>query len=111
MSEKNIPDELQEIINDFISEGRENLAELERVFVDLENDPKNLELINTIFRAFHSLKGAADFLGFKRMVAVAHKTESLLNRLRKETLTVTPEIMDVVFAAVDLIKVLLEEIE
>jgi two-component system chemotaxis sensor kinase CheA len=111
MSEKNIPDELQEIINDFISEGRENLAELERVFVDLENDPKNLELINTIFRAVHSLKGAADFLGFKRMVAVAHKTESLLNRLRKETLTVTPEIMDVVFAAVDLIKVLLEEIE
>lgn len=110
MGEEKIPNEMQEIVDEFISEGLENLAELERVFVDLERDPGNLELINTVFRAVHSLKGAADFLGFPRIVAVAHKGESLLNLLRKETLTLTAEIMDVIFAAVDMLKVLLGEI-
>ncbi|MDX1764509.1 MAG: chemotaxis protein CheA [bacterium] len=111
MAEEKIPDEMQEIINDFISEGKENLAELERVFVDLERDPGNLELINTVFRAAHSLKGAADFLGFSRIVAVAHRSESLLNLLRKGTLNLNAEIMDVVFAAVDMLQALLGEIE
>lgn len=111
MGEEKIPDEMQEIVNEFLSEGRENLSELERVFVDLERDPGNLELINTVFRTVHSLKGAADFLGFPRMVAVAHKSESLLNLLRKEALSLTPEIMDVIFEAVDLLKMLLGEIE
>lgn len=110
VGEEKIPNEMQEIVDEFITEGRENLAELERVFVDLEKDPGNLELINTVFRAVHSLKGAADFLGFPRIVAVAHKSESLLNLLRKEALNLTAEIMDIIFAAVDMLKVLLGEI-
>ncbi len=110
MSEYTVPDEMKEIVDDFITESQEGLSDLERIFVDLEKEPGNLDLINTVFRTIHSMKGAADFLGFTRLVKVTHKGESLLNQLRKGTMSLTPEIMDLVFETVDLIKVLLEEI-
>ncbi len=111
MSEGMIPDEMKEIVEDFISETHESLDNLEPIFVDLEKDPGNLELINSVFRVVHSLKGAADFLGFSKVVTVAHKSESLFNLLRKEEMVLTPEIMDVVFEAVDVLKALNHEIE
>lgn len=111
MTDGNFADEMQEIVEDFLNEANENLSDLETVFVDLEKDPQNLDLLNSIFRTVHSLKGAADFLGFTRLVKVAHQSESLLNQLRKGNMTLTPEMMDVIFEAVDLIKVLLRQIE
>jgi len=111
MSEEMVPEEMKEIVEDFINESRESLDNLEPIFVDLEQDPGNLELINTVFRVVHSLKGAADFLGFPKVVTVAHKSESLFNLLRKEEMVLTPEIMDVVFEAVDVLKALVHEIE
>ncbi len=111
MTEGMIPDEMKEIVEDFISETHESLDNLEPTFVELEKDPGNLELINSVFRVVHSLKGAADFLGFPKVVKIAHKSESLFNRLRKEEMVLTPEIMDVVFEAVDVLKALIHEIE
>ncbi len=111
MPDERIPDDMQEIIEDFIVESQESLGTLEAVFVDLEKDPGNLELINAVFRPVHSMKGAADFLGFREIVTVAHKSESLLNLLRNEKLVLTPDILDVILAAVDLIKALIQKID
>ncbi len=111
MPDERIPEDMQEIIEDFIVESQESLGTLEAVFVDLEKDPGNLELINAVFRPVHSMKGAADFLGFKQIVTVAHKGESLLNLLRNGKLTLTPGILDVILEAVDLMKLLVQSIE
>lgn len=84
---------------DFVSETGENLCSLERMLVDLEKDPGHLDLLNSVFRIFHSLKGASGFLGFTRMGELAHTSESLLNQLRRGEISVTREVMDIIFEA------------
>ncbi|MBI3392140.1 MAG: chemotaxis protein CheA [Nitrospirae bacterium] len=103
-------DEMQEIIQDFLVETQEILDGLDEKFVELEKRPDDPDLLNSIFRGAHTIKGAAGFLGFTQMVELAHKTESLLNKLRNGEMSVTPPIMDVILLAVDQIKVLLGKI-
>lgn len=103
-------DEMQEIIQDFLVETQEILDGLDEKFVELEKRPEDPDLLNSIFRGAHTIKGAAGFLGFTQMVELAHKTESLLNKLRNGEMSVTPPIMDVILQAVDQIKVLLSKI-
>ena len=67
--------------------------------------------MNRIFRSIHTIKGASSFLGFDLLVKVAHKTEDVLNRLRKGELLVSPEIMDVILEATDLVKLLVSDIK
>jgi len=104
-------DEMKEIINDFIVETRESIESLDQNFIELEKSPDNLDLINGIFRTFHTVKGASGFLGFQELVDVAHKAEDLLNKLRKQEIKLSSSIMDVVLEAVDIIKVMLGQIE
>jgi two-component system chemotaxis sensor kinase CheA len=103
-------DEMQEIIQDFLVETQEILDGLDEKFVELEKRPEDPDLLNSIFRGAHTIKGAAGFLGFTQMVELAHKTESLLNKLRNGEMSVTPPIMDVILQAVDQIKILLGKI-
>ena len=70
-------DEMQEILNDFLTESNEMLEVLDQRFVTLETDPNNTDLLNEIFRAMHSMKGSAGFLGFNHLVDVAHRGEGL----------------------------------
>ena len=64
------------------------------------------ELLNEIFRCMHSMKGSAGFLGFTRLVEVAHQGESLLNKLRQGEMSVSPFIIDIILEAVDAVKLL-----
>src|SRR4030067_1008235 len=68
-------DEMQELIRDFVIETDEVLEGLDQCFVKLEESPGDLGLINEIFRAVHSIKGSAGFLGFTRLVEGAHESE------------------------------------
>ncbi len=111
MSDEKLRDEMREMVEDFITETSENLSNLECILVDLEKDPNNLELLNSVFRIIHSLKGASGFLGFTGIAEAAHKSESLLNQLRKGAMTLTPEMTDLIFETVDIIKVMLDEIK
>ena len=65
-----------------VQESTENLDRLDQDFVKLENDPKNPELLKSIFRAIHTIKGTCGLLGFSRLEALAHAGESLLSLLR-----------------------------
>ncbi|MGB0910175.1 MAG: chemotaxis protein CheA [Nitrospirales bacterium] len=103
-------DEMKEILNDFLAEGSEMLEALDQHFVQLESDPNNADLLNEIFRAMHSMKGSAGFLGFTNLVEVAHQGESLLNKLRQGEMTVSPFIIDIILEAVDAVKLLQEDI-
>lgn len=102
--------EMDEIINDFITESSEALESLDQKFMELEKNPADTKLLNDIFRSVHTIKGAAGFLGFQQMVEVSHVTEDILNKLRKAEMMVDASIMDAILQAVDLIKVLLNNI-
>ena len=103
-------DEMKEILNDFLAEGSEMLEALDQHFVQLESDPNNADLLNEIFRAMHSMKGSAGFLGFTNLVEVAHQGESLLNKLRQGEMEVSPFVIDIILEAVDAVKLLQEDI-
>ncbi|KAB0666127.1 chemotaxis protein CheA [Oryzomonas japonica] len=103
----------QELLEGFLTETTELLEKLDDDLVALEKEKSSddPELLNRIFRSIHTVKGASSFLGFDLLVKVTHKTEDVLNRLRKGELTVNPEIMDVILEATDLVKVLVSDIK
>ncbi|MBV5338870.1 MAG: chemotaxis protein CheA [Deltaproteobacteria bacterium] len=101
----------QELLDGFLAETTELLEKLDDDLITLEKDSDDTELMNRIFRSIHTIKGASSFLGFDLLVKVAHKTEDVLNRLRKGELVVTPEIMDVILEATDLVKILVSDIK
>ncbi|ULA59025.1 MAG: Sensor histidine kinase CheAY [Nitrospira sp.] len=103
-------DEMQEILNDFLTESNEMLEVLDQRFVTLESDPNNTDLLNEIFRAMHSMKGSAGFLGFNHLVDVAHRGENILNKLRQAEMAVNPTIISVILETIDVIKAIMADI-
>ena len=101
----------QELLEGFLAETTELLEKLDDDLVALEKSSDDAELLNRIFRSIHTVKGASSFLGFDLLVKVTHETENVLNRLRKGELLVSPEIMDVILEATDLVKVLVNDIK
>ncbi|HIC87178.1 MAG TPA: chemotaxis protein CheA, partial [Aquificae bacterium] len=97
----NFPDDMKEIFEEFLVEADEILEELQNDLVELEQNPEDKDLLNKIFRGMHTLKGGAGFLGLTSIVELAHRVEDIFNKLRNNELKVTPELMDIVFAAVD----------
>jgi len=103
-------DETQEILNDFLTETTEMIDGLDQKFVELETQPDNKDLLNEIFRAMHSMKGSAGFLGFTHLVDITHRAESILNKLRQGEMAVVPEIITVILETVDTVKLIMSEI-
>jgi len=103
-------DEMREIINDFLVEAEELVNSLDNNLVTLEEKPNDLELLNEIFRAAHTIKGTSGFLGLDKITSLTHEMEDVLNKLRKEELKVTSGTMDVVLESVDILKILLEDV-
>ena len=93
----------QEILEDFMVEAGEIIDNISNQLVDLEKTPDDHELLNSIFRGFHTVKGGASFLNFKELVDVCHGAESVFDALRKGSCRVTHELMDVVLQAYDCI--------
>lgn len=100
-----------EIFADFIIEAKEHLETIEPNLLELEKAPDNLGLLNEIFRPMHSLKGASGFLGLNKMNGLAHKAENILDELRKGTMSVTSEIMDVILSSTDALRQIIESLE
>mgnify|MGYP003683162145 CR=1 FL=1 len=91
----------EEILQDFLVEAGEILELLSEQLVDLEQRPEDTDLLNAIFRGFHTVKGGAGFLQLNEMVECCHVTENLFDILRNGQRTVTSELMDVVLQALD----------
>ncbi|NVK42655.1 MAG: chemotaxis protein CheA [Oceanospirillaceae bacterium] len=93
----------QEILEDFLIEAGEILEQLSEQLVDLEQRPDDRELLNAIFRGFHTVKGGAGFLQIDAMVECCHQAENLFDLLRTGELKVTAPLMDLVLQALDAI--------
>lgn len=101
----------QELFADFIAEAKEHLETIEPNLLELEKTPDNLALLNDIFRPMHSLKGASGFLGLNRINHLAHKCENILDELRKGSMVVTSEIMDVILSSTDALRQMIDNLE
>ncbi len=104
-------DEDAEILAEFLVESHENLDQLDRDLVGLEADPESRDLLSSIFRTIHTIKGTSGFLALHRLEALTHVGETLLSRLRDGQMTMTRSIADALLAMVDTIRGLLEAIE
>src|SRR5256886_15628782 len=96
MADDAMNDEMKEIVQDFLVESQEVLDGLDQRFVALEKNPDDADLLNEIFRAAHSMKGSAGFLGFTRLVDVAHHAESILNKMRQHEMAVERSVVDTI---------------
>ncbi len=103
-------DEMREIIDDFLVEADELIISLDGNFVKLETSPGDLDLLNEIFRAAHTIKGTSSFLGFEQVTTLTHRMEDILNKLRKSEMEVTADVMDVLLSALDTLKGLLDKV-
>jgi two-component system chemotaxis sensor kinase CheA len=101
----------QELLEGFLAEATELLEKIDDDLVALEHSPSDTELLNRIFRSIHTVKGAASFLEFELLVKVTHRTEDVLNKLRRGEITLHTGLMDVILEAVDLVKVLINDIK
>jgi two-component system chemotaxis sensor kinase CheA len=102
---------MDELIKDFLTESGENLDRLDQELVKLESDPSPKDLLASIFRTIHTIKGSCGFLGFARLEKLAHAGESLLSRLRDGKLALSAEITSGLLAMVDAVRQMLSAIQ
>ena len=100
----------QEILEDFLVEAGEILELLSEQLVELEQRPEDRDLLNAIFRGFHTVKGGAGFLQLDAMVDCCHKAENLFDLLRNGELSVSANLMDVVLQALDSVNLMFEQV-
>jgi two-component system, chemotaxis family, sensor kinase CheA len=102
---------MDDLIKDFLQESTENLDRLDQDFVKLEHEPGNRELLKSIFRTIHTIKGTCGFLGFSKLEALTHAGESLLSLLRDGEMDLTSECADALLEMVDAVRAYLQQIE
>jgi len=100
-----------DIVKEFLVESYENLDRLDRDLITLEKHPKDREVLGSIFRTIHTIKGTSGFLAFDKLGAVAHVGENLLGRLRDGQLVLDREITSALLAMVDAVRQMLASIE
>lgn len=93
-----------DILQDFLVEAGEIVEKLGEQLVSLEQSPHDSDLLNAVFRGFHTVKGGAGFLGLTALVAVCHRAEDVFNTLRQGKRYVDAELMDVVLVVLDVVK-------
>ncbi|MBI5889496.1 MAG: chemotaxis protein CheA [Nitrosomonadales bacterium] len=90
---------MEDLLQDFLMEAGDMLSDVDSKLMELEKNPGDAALLNEVFRGFHTIKGGAGFLNANELVTLCHLTENLFDKLRNNQLTLTAELMDVIFAA------------
>ena len=94
----------------FVSESTEHLQKMDGLLLELERSPQERSLVDNLFREAHSMKGMSASMGFVQISTVSHRLEDFLDRLRKGTLSVSKEVVDLLFEGFDLVRSSIEEI-
>ena len=110
MNDKNVDSETRELIDSFIAESNDLLDDVESKMNSLDKDG-DIEPVNTVFRAFHSIKGTAGYLNFKNISSITHIAETLLDVFRKENIKPTQVEIDILYLTCDILRKLLENVQ
>jgi two-component system chemotaxis sensor kinase CheA len=108
---ENTSTEDQETIREFLVESHENLSRLDQDLVELEKHPNDKDLLGSIFRTIHTIKGACGFLAFSILEAITHQAETLLSQLRDGQRELTPALVSLILETVDATRKVLAAIE
>jgi two-component system chemotaxis sensor kinase CheA len=95
---------MEELLQDFLLEAGELLSQVDNKLVELEKRPDDHELLNDIFRGFHTIKGGAGFLNAENLVSLCHRTENLFDKLRNGELKLSTGLMDVIMDATGVVR-------
>ncbi len=101
----------REVLLTFIDECAEHLLASEDALLRLESDPADMQAVNNIFRAFHTIKGSAHFLNFKHVSALAHEAENFLSKIREGETRCCKKCLELAFSALDELKFLIDSIK
>lgn len=93
--------DMSQYLEIFIDESKEHLQAINEQLLELEKAPEDMAIVNEIFRSAHTLKGMSATMGFDDLANLTHQMENVLDGIRNHKIAVTPEILDVVFQAVD----------
>lgn len=101
-----------DLLADFVIEAKEHLADVENQFLAIEQggEDVDVDLVNEVFRAIHSIKGAAGFLGLSKVNDLSHNLENVLNMMRNSELTPTSEIVDTMLRAADTLVGMIDDV-
>ena len=100
-----------ELLNEFCNEGKDLLSQVEQGVLVLEEDPAHRETLNQVFRAFHTFKGGAGFLGLEPIKDLAHNLESLLDAARQNSLVIDKNVINLILAGGDALRKYVDGIE
>lgn len=101
----------RELLADFLAEAGELLCDVDLKLVELERQPQDADLLNAIFRGFHTIKGGAGFLEAAALVALCHRTETLFDKLRSGELGLDAVLMDLILDATGEVRRMFGEME
>ncbi|WP_235588698.1 Hpt domain-containing protein, partial [Sporosarcina koreensis] len=95
----------------FLEESKEHLQACNEHLLELEKNPEDLAIVNEVFRSAHTLKGMSATMGYEDIADLTHKMENVLDAIRNSKISVTTEILDIVFKAVDYLEEMVMDIE
>ncbi|BAM47611.1 chemotaxis protein CheA [Amphibacillus xylanus] len=102
--------EVNEYLDVFIEESKEHIQSLNDHLLELEKDPKNINIVNEIFRSAHTLKGMSATMGYQDLADLTHNMENVLDAVRNNKLELNSDIIDVIFNAVDALESMVYDI-
>jgi len=103
--------DMAEYKEEFVNEAREHLQILNQSLLDLEHDTANMDLLNNIFRAAHTLKGSSATMGFMELNKLTHRMENVLDAIRNGETAVTSLVLDTTFDCFDVLEIMIDEID
>lgn len=104
-----INDDMSEIFEGYLVETNELLESISNDLIELENGNDDPEMINQLFRSFHTIKGTSSFMGFDEITKITHAAEDLLNKLRRDEMVISEELTDVLLEVHDWIRELVDK--
>ncbi|MGD6832742.1 chemotaxis protein CheW [Sutcliffiella halmapala] len=93
--------ELSQYLDIFLEESKEHLETINNQLVELERNPQNIEIVNEIFRSAHTLKGMSATMGYEDLASLTHQMENVLDMIRNQKLSVSSNLLDVIFRSVE----------
>lgn len=106
-----VPLEDEEFIQEFITEAQDHLETVDKTVLLLEENPEDKDALNTIFRAYHTIKGISGMLDLEVVKSVAHSAENILDMARQDRLKISTGIIDIIFESTDKLKLYIEKIQ
>ena len=109
--EEELDEDDRVILEDFVLESIEGLDSIEIKLMELEENPDDMDIINSIFRPFHTIKGVSGFVNLNKINKLAHSAESLLDKARSKQLVIQDTIVDIILEVVDVLKKMVTDVQ